>query len=101
MNKPIILVTPQNKAMEAPFLGQYNYSSTYNTSAIVSAGGIPVISPYLNEQDAETLMSRANGLLMTGGRIFCPSFMERRNWTPVEPQSPRGINQTLRCCGRR
>lgn len=74
MNKPIILVTPQNKAMEAPFLGQYNYSSTYNTSAIVSAGGIPVISPYLNEQDAETLMSRANGLLMTGGADILPQL---------------------------
>lgn len=67
MDKPLIVITPQSKPMEEPFLGQYSYSSTYNTSAILAAGGLPVIPPFLEDDDAEELMTAAHGLLMSGG----------------------------------
>lgn len=74
MNKPLILITPQNKPMEEPFQGQYNYSCTYNTSAILAAGGIPVIPPFLGDADAQTLMASAQGLLLSGGADVSPSL---------------------------
>lgn len=99
MNNPIILITPQNMAMEAPFQGQYNYSSTYNTSAVLDAGGIPLIPPYLNEEDAESLMSRAHGLLMTGGADIAPQLYGEEKQEvcgAIEPQRDQSDLALLR-----
>ena len=74
MKTPIIVLTPQNMPMEAPFDKPYNYSNGYNTSAILKWGGMPVIPTYLDEEQAMTLMEKADGLLMTGGADIDPAL---------------------------
>lgn len=74
MKKPLIILTPQNMPMEEPFDLPYNYSNGYNTRGIVMGGGLPVIPPFLTEEDAELLMQQADGLMMTGGADVDPAL---------------------------
>ena len=74
MKTPIIVLTPQNMPMEAPFDKPYNYSNGYNTSAILKWGGMPVIPTYLDEEQAMALMEKADGLFMTGGADIDPAL---------------------------
>lgn len=74
MKLPLIVLTPQNMPMEEPFDKPYNYSNGYNTSAIVNAGGVPVIPTFLNEEQAMALMEKADGLVMTGGADINPAL---------------------------
>lgn len=74
MKTPIIVLTPQNMPMEAPFDKPYNYSNGYNTSAIVNRGALPVIPAFLSDRQALELMERADGLFMTGGADVDPAL---------------------------
>ncbi|MBR4036528.1 MAG: gamma-glutamyl-gamma-aminobutyrate hydrolase family protein [Oscillospiraceae bacterium] len=74
MKTPLIVLTPQNMPMEAPFQRAYNYSNGFNTSAIVKRGGVPVITTFLDEEKAMELMKKADGLMMTGGADIDPTL---------------------------
>ena len=52
MKKPIIILSPQQMAMEEPYKGKYSYSNSFNSSAVLNAGGLPLIPPYLNYEEA-------------------------------------------------
>ncbi len=41
--------------------------------SVKSAGGIPVLIPPLSDQELDQLLSRLDGLLLTGGNDYCPS----------------------------
>ncbi len=74
MKRPIIVLTPARMKMEAPFEnGEYNYTNSYNTDAILRNGGLPVLPPLLNEEQALELMEHADGLMMTGGADIDPA----------------------------
>ena len=74
MKTPLIVLTPQNMPMEAPFQQAYNYSNGFNTSAIVKRGGVPAITTFLNDEQAMELMKKADGLMMTGGADVDPAL---------------------------
>ncbi len=85
MKTPLIILTPRKMKMEAPFENEgYSYSNTFNTDAIVNHGGLPVIPPFLNRQQAEELMAKADGLFMTGGADIDPALYGE---------------ETMDCCG--
>lgn len=74
MKKPLIVITPQEKPMEKPLdMARYIYTVNFNADRIVKRGGIPIIPPFLSEDDAEKLMERCDGLFMTGGADVDPS----------------------------
>ena len=74
MKKPIIILSPQEMPMEAPFQGQYHYTNSFNTAAIRRAGGLPVLPPFLTREEADSLMARADGLFLTGGADIDPAI---------------------------
>lgn len=74
MKKPLIVLTPQRMPMEAPFNGNYHYTNSYNMTAIVKAGGLPLLPPYLDEAAARDLMEQADGLFLTGGADIDPAI---------------------------
>ncbi len=75
MKRPVIVLTPARMKMEAPFEnGEYNYTNSYNTDAILRNGGLPVLPPLLDEEQALELIERADGLLMTGGADIDPAM---------------------------
>lgn len=74
MKKPLILLTPQIMPMEEPFQANYNYTNCFNTGAILAAGGMPIIPSLSDDENAESLMSIADGLFMTGGGDIGPSL---------------------------
>ncbi len=74
MKTPLIVLTPQNMPMEAPFRQAYNYSNGYNTSAVVKRGGVPVLTTFLDDEMAVELMKKADGLIMTGGADIDPAL---------------------------
>ena len=45
MKKPLIILSPQQMPMEAPYLGKYSYSNSFNSSALLDSGALPLISP--------------------------------------------------------
>lgn len=75
MKKPLIVLTPQVKPMEAPFDGvaKYNYSNNFNTRRILKRGGMPIVPAFLSEEEALELMERCDGLFMTGGADVDPA----------------------------
>ena len=74
MKKPIIVLSPQKMPMEAPFGGDYHYTNTFNTAAVLKAGGLPVLPPFLTEAEARSLMETADGLFLTGGADIDPAL---------------------------
>ena len=74
MKRPVIVLTPTNMPMEAPFELPYNYTNAYNTRGILQNGGLPVMPPFLTEEQADQLMSMADGLFMTGGADIDPAL---------------------------
>ena len=85
MKTPLIVLTPQNMPMEEPFVNvPYVYSNGFNTAGILRNGGMPVIPPFLNEEQALELMEKADGLMMTGGADIDPA---------------RYGEEVLDCCG--
>ena len=74
MKKPLIVITPQRMAMEQPYQGGYYYSNSFHCAAVTEAGGIPLIPPFLPEADADQLIARCDGLLMSGGADVVPSL---------------------------
>ena len=74
MKKPVIVISPQAMPMEEPFRQNYHYSNAFNTDAIVRAGGLPVLPPYLEKDDAFELLSMADGLFLTGGANVSPEM---------------------------
>ena len=74
MKMPLIVLSPQEMPMEAPFQNRYHFTNAFNTSAILKAGGIPVLPPELDDAAAEALLARADGLLLTGGEDLSPSL---------------------------
>ena len=74
MKKPMIVLSPQRMPMEAPFSGDYHYTNSFNTAAILKAGGLPVLPPFLTEAEARSLMEQADGLFLTGGADIDPAL---------------------------
>ena len=74
MNKPIIILSAQAMKQEPPFKRDYFCTNSFNTQAIQKAGGIPVISPFENEENAEELLKISDGLFLTGGADISPSL---------------------------
>ena len=74
MKKPLIVLTPRTKPMEEPFAMVYNYTNSFNTDIIRKLGGIPVISGLLDDEEAEELMEKADGLFLTGGADVDPAL---------------------------
>lgn len=74
MKKPIIVLTPRNKPMEAPFDMVYNFSNGFNFNAISNRGGIPIMAGMLDDAQAEQLMENADGLFLTGGADVDPKL---------------------------
>ena len=74
MKRPVIVLTPANMPMEAPFDLPYNYTNAYNTRAVLENGGLPVMPPFLTEAEADQLMEMADGLIMTGGADLDPAL---------------------------
>ena len=85
VKKPVIVLTSQAMPMEEPFRQDYHYSNAFNTDAIVRAGGLPVLPPYLEKDDALELLSSADGLFMTGGANVSPKMYGQ---------------EKLPCCGK-
>jgi len=74
MKKPLIVLTVQNMPMEEPFDKPYNYSNAYNTGGVLMGGGLPLLPPFLTEEQADQLMAQADGLMMTGGADINPAL---------------------------
>lgn len=74
MSMPMIVLSPQAMPMEEPFRSHYHLTNAFNLSAVVRAGGIPVLPPYLGEAAARELMERADGLMLTGGADLSPAL---------------------------
>ncbi len=74
MKKPIIVLSPQSKPMEAPFDMVYNFSNGFNFNAISQRGGIPIISEMVDNNQAEQLMEKSDGLFLTGGADVNPEL---------------------------
>ena len=74
MKKPMIVITPQKMTMEAPYEGVYHYSNSYYGEAVLAAGGLPLIPPFLSDDTALTLMEAADGLVLSGGADIAPSL---------------------------
>lgn len=74
MCSPMIVLSPQAKAMEEPFQRFYHYSNSFNTDAVRKAGGIPVIPSFLEPEEARALLERADGLVLTGGEDIDPAL---------------------------
>lgn len=73
MNSPLIVLSPQELPMEAPFRQHYYKTNAFNTDAVRRAGGIPILPSYADPETAEALLSRADGLLLTGGEDISPA----------------------------
>ena len=85
MKKPLIILSPQGMKMEEPFEGIYSYSSSFNTGAVLDAGGLPLLPPFMDDSNTEALLSAAHGLLLTGGEDISPELYGEKK---------------MPCCGR-
>ena len=74
MKKPVIVLSPQAMPMEQPFRQHYHYTNNFNMSAIRRAGGLPVLPPFLEQDEAFALLERADGLFLTGGDDLSPAL---------------------------
>lgn len=67
-DKPVIGISPSS------IKGRFGVTDGY-TLAVSKGGGIPVILPAVfNEKDAETVIERVDGILMTGGEDVNPAL---------------------------
>lgn len=67
-DKPVIGISPSS------IKGRFGVTDGY-TLAVSRGGGIPVILPAVfNEKDAETVIERVDGILMTGGEDVNPAL---------------------------
>ena len=88
MKRPVIVLTPQAKAMEAPFQRLYHYTNSFNTDAVRRAGGLPVLSGFLEPEEAGELMERAQGLLLSGGEDIDPALYGQEKLAACGAVSP-------------
>ena len=72
MNTPLIVLSSLAMPMAAPFRQDYYKTNAFNTDSVRQAGGIPIMSSYADPESAEILLSRADGLLLTGGEDVSP-----------------------------
>lgn len=67
--KPVIGINVDIETGPPPHM---EVQTTY-VEAIQQAGGIPLLLPPMNDEDLEQIARNINGLLLIGGRDYCPS----------------------------
>lgn len=67
--KPVIGINVDVEAGPPPHI---EVQTTY-IQAIQQSGGIPLLLPPMSDEDLEQIVSRLSGLLLIGGRDYCPS----------------------------
>lgn len=71
--KPIIGITADHHVAEVH--KEWLYQTTAYFRAVQKAGGLPVLLPFLDsEEDADRLLRRVDGLLMSGGGDMDPKY---------------------------
>ena len=88
MKKPLIVLSPQAMPMEAPFQSSYHFTNRYNIDAIRRAGGLPVLSGFLGQEEAEALLQQADGLFLTGGGDLSPALYGETPKTEFDELDP-------------
>jgi len=73
---PVILITPEIAAADAPTEAQYTVRSNY-AEAIQEAGGLPLVLPYA-AKDIAVVAAFADGLLITGTAPGVEASLQRR-----------------------
>ena len=89
MHPPLIILSPQDMPMEAPFRQYYHFTNAFNPTAILKAGGIPLLPPYLDDAAAVQLLSNADGLMLTGGEDIAPFLYGETPIPQCGPCNPR------------
>ncbi|MEO6035916.1 MAG: gamma-glutamyl-gamma-aminobutyrate hydrolase family protein, partial [Verrucomicrobiota bacterium] len=75
MRPPLILISPSTQSEGAEFADASVSLSNRYPQAIVEAGGVPVIVPFLASQDlVAALVKRCDGVLLTGGEDVQPEI---------------------------
>jgi putative glutamine amidotransferase len=67
--KPLIGINVDIEGGPPPHM---EVQTTY-VAAIQQAGGIPILLPPMNDEDLEQVFARLSGLLLIGGRDYCPT----------------------------
>lgn len=85
---PLIAVTPWRRTLPTvvhPETDLYTIASFY-TDAIAAAGGHAVLTPFAPDQAAaEAIISRVDGLVLSGGGDMDPSFYNADNTASIQP----------------
>jgi len=68
--------------------------STYY-EAIQKAGGIPVLLPPMSEEDLDIVLKKLSGLMLIGGRDYCPSFYNEDRHEKTELAHPERLRFDL------
>lgn len=89
MKKPLIAITPyyhqkKNKEEKA-------YLNTEIFNSILDNGGVPMVLPFVEEfrkEDFESILSRVDGILFTGGHDFPATYYGEENSDKLLPFAP-------------
>ena len=89
MKKPIIGITGNQKMANngnyPPF--EINYSPTAYGDAVVRAGGLPMVIPISDPEDAVSYISSVDGIILTGGQDVSPALYHQEPHLKLEATS--------------
>ncbi|MFS1663674.1 gamma-glutamyl-gamma-aminobutyrate hydrolase family protein [Streptococcus sp. zg-JUN1979] len=80
MTKPIIGITA-NQRIKQDINIPWSYAPTGFVKAIQQAGGLPLLLPISNEEDAKTYVSMVDKILLIGGQNVDPSYYHEERQT--------------------
>lgn len=87
--KPLILMPVRHTEMPA-LPGFFDSSTSWNQKFMLDHDALPIMCPFMNEDDAETMVEMCDGLFLTGGRDVDPQlYGEEKKEYCSQPQRDR------------